>query len=192
MIFFSKEEKAFMAKYGIDESQIFDGRGKTKKECHDLAKVGGFDYYYARPCMNGGHRIKTRSGHCVVCNPANMTFQKRYNGSGALYVARSKNCTKVGVVDDISNLDHREYCLNMYEGYGGVADWKIVAWAQLGKNVGRSENKIHNALSNYSIRGSFYNYGEGNYREAQEMFSCTPEMAIDVINRLLKPKWIKR
>lgn len=192
MINFSEEERDFLARYHIAESRIFDGRGKTKKECHDMAKAGGFDFYYAGSCQNGGHRIKMRSGHCAVCNPANMTFQKRYSGSGALYVAKSKKFTKVGVVDNVSNLDHREYCLNMYAGYGDVADWKIIAWACLDKDVGRSENAIHGALSEYSVKGITYSYGDGDRREAQELFSCDPRVAISVIDKLLKPKWTKR
>ncbi len=191
MICFSADEKTFMAKYEIGESRIFDGRGMSKKECHDKAKAGGYDFYYAKPCMNGGHRIKTRSGHCAVCRPLNMTFQKRYNGGGALYVARSEKYTKVGVVDNVSNLDHREHCLNMYEGYGDTTGWEIIAWTHLEKNVGRSENKIHNALSKYSVKGITYNYGDGGRREAQELFSCSPQVTVAAIDNLLRPRWAK-
>ena len=188
----TEEEFNYIQNNGLTVLDIYDGRGKSKKECHDNAKKNDCRLYFGSPCLEGGHRIRTRSGHCAVCSPAALAFQERYNNSGLLYVASNNSYTKVGVVDNNINcpteaIHNREIRLNLDGGYGGMDGWEIRAWTPIAKNVGNIEHKVHNELTKYSVIKDYYYSGE--YREAQELFSCEPSVAIETINALVKPSW---
>lgn len=193
MYIFTKEEKDFMDKNGLTEEDIYDGRGESRKSCHDHAKANNCKYYFSSsPCRKSGHRIRTRCGHCAICNPGAIAFQDRHSGSGGIYVATNGDYTKVGVVDNnINNIEqaihNRELRLNIYGGYGSEDNWKIIAWAAVDQNVGMIEHAVHNMLSDYSVKAGYY-YGNG-YKEAQEMFSCDSGIAFEAIDSYLSPKW---
>ncbi len=178
----------YLKKNGLTELDIYDGRGKNRRECHDGAKINGCPYYYGNPCTNGGHRIKTRSGHCAICRPAAIAFQNRYNNSGILYVATTKAHTKIGVVDNNINcpeqaIRNREIRLNLDGGYGGKTGWKIIAWIPVKASVGFIEHIVHESLIKYSVEADYYYSGE--YRRAQELLSCNASVAIKAIKLLL-------
>ncbi|MDX0457915.1 hypothetical protein GOC90_31015 [Sinorhizobium medicae] len=40
------------------------------------------------PCGSGGHRLRTRHGHCVKCKPATLDSQAR-SALGNFYIAAS-------------------------------------------------------------------------------------------------------
>lgn len=95
-----------------------------------------------------GHRLKTRSGHCIQCNTSRIAFQRRSSNKGVIYVAICGDYCKVGVVDDNFNnaeeaIHQRELRLNLEGGYGGMTGWKIVAWTPINNEVGKLEERIH-------------------------------------------------
>ena len=64
----TKDEKEFISRHGIAPSDIYDGRGEIIKVYHDNAKKSGCSFVLANPCPYG-HRLKDRSGHCIICRP---------------------------------------------------------------------------------------------------------------------------
>ncbi len=82
------------------------------------------------------HTLKDKYGHCIQCGTHNLAFQKRFNESGFIYVAKSESLglIKIGTAKDIVQ---REYSLNNW-GYGGCSDWKIKFNRQCNKH-GRIE-----------------------------------------------------
>lgn len=71
----TKEEKAFIKQHGIDSSDIYGARGKIIKVYHEEAKMHGCSYVVANPCPYG-HRLKDRSGTCIVCKPLGIAFRR--------------------------------------------------------------------------------------------------------------------
>ena len=82
----TKDEKDFIEKYGISPSDIYDARGEIVKVYHDKAKALGCKFV-VNSCMYG-HRLKDRNGHCIVCHPKYITYQKRETNGGILYIAK--------------------------------------------------------------------------------------------------------
>ena len=98
----TKEEKEFIKHHGISLSEIYDARGKVTSVYHKEAKTLGC-LYVINSCMYG-HRLKTRSGHCIQCRPANIAFQKRYSEQTRLLLI---------MWDDIErNLAKKNICLH--------------------------------------------------------------------------------
>lgn len=183
----NKAEKRFMDEHGLGLDDFYDARGERKAEYHLNAKEEGCYYVINNYCLNG-HRLKTRSGgHCIVCRPSAMAFQKRYSKDGAIYIASNGQYCKVGVVDNNSfspkeTLAHRENSLNGEGGYGGVTGWKIVAWFMVDYDLGKKEDEIHDALSKYSVKREYYHDGE--YRSAKEVLTCSVNEAMGAVNSL--------
>ena len=179
----TEEEKAFIKKQGLSPSDFYDGRGETQKVYHDKARVLGCDFVIS--VGQCGHRLKTRSGGCIICNTANIAFQKRNSGKGKVYVAVSGKYTKVGVIDSTSQhlLDHREYQLNSEGGYGGRTGWQLVKSWSLGRNAGKIEDEAHKLLEKYKVEEN-YIYSGGK-RKAQEIFECSIQEAIDAVKKAI-------
>jgi hypothetical protein len=58
-----------------------------KQQMKGLGKLVAFGVY---PCAAKGHTLRTRAGHCIQCNTANLSYLKRMNESADVYVAWSK------------------------------------------------------------------------------------------------------
>lgn len=191
MIDFTNDELRFINENGLAEDDFYDGRCERKCEWHDNAKTNDCDFVVASKCRYG-HRLKTRAGHCIQCNPARIAFQKRNRRGGAIYVAATGDYCKVGVVDNnINNIEqaihNRELRLNLEGGYGGMTGWKIVAWAPVKDDLGKIEDDIHHQLSRFSIKRK-YTYS-GDMKTAQEVFKCDYDEAVDRIDEAIMPQW---
>lgn len=184
----NEEELRFMDRCGLGLDDFYDARGERKCEYHYNAKREGC-YYVINNYCQCGHRFKTRGGgHCIVCRPSAMAFEKRYSKDGAIYIASNGEYCKVGVVDNNSfspevTLAHRKNSLNGEGGYGGVTGWEIVAWFKVDCDLGRKEKRIHDALSKYSTQREYYH--DGDYRLAREVLKCSVDEAMNTIDRLL-------
>lgn len=170
-----KSEKSFMSEYGIYISDIYDGRGEGKKERHDNAKKAGC-YYVIGPECREGHRLRTRCGHCIVCNPQRANFQVRYSNGGALYLATCGNYKKIGIIECRTyslkkTLNNRQRSLNSEGGYGGMDNWKISHYFRVGNRIGEKEHKIQQSLSNKKVYLPYVHNGE--HRIAQELYKCS-------------------
>ena len=136
----TKGEKEFVSHHGIQPSDIYDGRGEIIRVYHDKAKERDRQFVIANPCPNG-HRLKDRHGHCIVCNPARISFTKRESDKGVVYIAYSGKYTKVGMIENNINskniaLNKREYRLNSEGGYAGREGWQNIKSWKLEKKCG--------------------------------------------------------
>jgi hypothetical protein len=177
------EEKAFIKEKGLSPSDFYDARGETQSVYHEKAKAMGCNFVV---CMGRcGHRLKTRSGHCIMCNTAYISFQKRNSGKGKVYIAFSGKYTKVGLISGTSKelLEHREYQLNSEGGYGSRTGWQLVKSWNLEKNAGKVEDEAHRLLQKYKANKSYIYSGEK--RDAQEIFECSIQEAIDAVKKAI-------
>ena len=173
----TKTQIKFLDQHNISINQVFDATGLSKVKYNELMKEGGFIVASGvSRCKKGNHSLKTRSGHCVICNPANLAFQMRHEISGDLYVlySSSKRLVKVGVAGDA---DERVISANK-QSYGDINDWKLKFSVRV-VNAGRGEKIIHDALAAYKKQRYFIK--DGIWVLAQEIFSCSAKHAIEVI-----------
>jgi len=174
----TENEITFLRYHGIRLSEVFDGRGMSTTNWKYRAKEGRYDFVLAGRCTKGGHRLKTRAGHCIQCRTSSIAFVRRENAIANVYLAAANNRTviKIGYA---SWIDAREETLRQ-QGYGGYWDWEILCWIKT-KNAGKVEREISNLFSDNRISG-FYTK-EYNLQEAVEMFSYDAEMAIEIFKK---------
>lgn len=120
----TKSQIKFLEQQNISTDQVFDATGLSRTEYSEQMRAGGFRVATGvTRCGYGNHSLRSRAGHCVMCNPANSEFQKRYEISGDLYVfySPSRRLVKVGVAGDA---EERVISANK-QAYGGIKDWKL-------------------------------------------------------------------
>jgi hypothetical protein len=182
----SKEEKQFIKQHGLALSEIYDARGLTSTVYHERAKELGC-LWVINSCYKG-HRLKTRSGHCIECDPKRIVYQRRYSESGILYIAIAGDHCKVGITENNYNdsnesIYHRSITLNMDDGYGNISGWKIVKYWEV-KNAGRIENEVHQLLAEYKEDDVEYWYS-GEWRTAKELFKCSQQTAETAVKKVI-------
>lgn len=183
----TRDEKDFIKHHGISPSDIYDARGMTTKEYHDKAKAHGCPFVI-NYCKYG-HRLKTRNGHCIVCHPDKIAFQKREINKGVIYIAYCGKYTKVGMIENNINskntaLNKREYTLNSEGGYAGRDDWQTIMSWQLDKYAGKVEREAHKLLEKYKVDKDYIYSGE--LRNAKELFECPIQTAIDAVKKAIE------
>lgn len=183
------EEKAFIKSQGLEVSDFFDARGMGgPKKYHDLAKAQGCRFVISNSC-NYGHRLKSRSGRCIMCNTANIAFQNRDSIEGTIYLAISGELCKIGVIDSKKNstafLERREYQINSEGGYGGRTEWRMFKKWSVTRNLGKVEHEAHKILECYKVDGKKYKYSN-EIREADELYKCSIQAAIDAVRKALE------
>lgn len=133
----------FVEKHGIAVASLFDASGMPTWQWKDRMRAEGKLFAFGVRCLRG-HSLKSRSGNCIRCNTANITFQLRASRPGFVYIARSAmtKLTKVGFsANDVQN---RVYIANL-EGYATATDWRVVEEV-FSIAAGRLEIEVHKAL----------------------------------------------
>ena len=182
----TNDEKEFIKHHGINPSDIYDARGEIVKVYHDKAKKQGCGFVLTSPY---GHRLKDRSGHCIVCRPFGIAIRKRESGTGVVYVAVNGKYTKVGMIENnIKDVDKainkREYRLNDEGGYGGRSGWTTVKTWQLDKNAGKVEREAQNLLEQYKVEKDYIHSGE--LHSTKELFECPIQTAINAVKQAME------
>lgn len=184
----TKEEKEFIKQYGISPSDIYDARGEYYKAYHDNAKEHGCHFVIYNNCQNG-HRLKTRSGNCIMCRPRYITFQKRETKGGIIYIAKCDRYCKVGIIESKRTsvealIKHREYQLNSEDGYGGFIGWKIPKYWIVDKNIGKVEREAHDLLNDYKFDSYYWHSAE--LTSTTELFKCSLKKAEEAVLKSLE------
>ena len=145
----TQEQLTFLLRYEIAPSRVFDATGHSRDEYQAIMEaLDMLIAYGVSPCRRAGHTLRTRAGHCIQCTPANLSYLRRYDEHGDVYVAESvaNSVTKVGtsrqVVERVRNLNDRRY--------GGCSDWVLVHQAAASR-AGRVEVAVHQKLSKYAV-----------------------------------------
>jgi len=185
------DELAFLKAQELNPKDVFDWRGIPSRLRRAAIAQAGAELALGATCKNG-HRLRTRSGHCVQCDTSKLAYQKRHRKNGYVYVAHSGSLqgVKVGFSTDDSA---REGKIN-FDAYGGASDWNVVFRIRAAEG-GRLEQETHVLLSRYR-RDVEYNK-DGSRQQARETFDCSPLRAVDAIldairsgNHAIKDHWI--
>lgn len=179
----------FFKKHNIHSSITIDGGGKgLTKEFKEFMREEGYYYAYnVNPCLKGGHTIRDRHSHCIVCAPSNIRFMQRPSEDGDVYIAGSRKgkFLKIGCT---SSYKKRDESLNRTK-YANEDDWEIL-YSFKTKEAGHFENLIHKSLKNYSTKDVIYEHG-GKIVVADELFKCSFDMALLTIYDLIEKNNIK-
>lgn len=175
-------EIKFFNLHRIDFSDTYDGRMQRTSSWKISATNGEYDFVLTsgRTC-NGGHRLKTRSGHCPQCKTSSIAFVRRENASAYVYLASAKKgkIVKIGFTSEIYS---REESLRK-ESYGGYSDWEIIGSFKT-KYAGKIEREISAIFSGNELYGDYIK-GD-SIVAATEMFKYKEGHALDIFIKYVK------
>lgn len=177
----TKEQIEFLKHHKIALKDTFDASSFSstavyQQRMKDDGKIVAFG---VTPCKNG-HQLRTRSGHCVQCDPKKITFIKRHVSHGIVYVSGSfrGKLIKVGFT---ANSVSRKESINRTK-YGGFDDWETLCSVEC-SGAGKVENKIITILEKYRYRKTYQH--DGKDQEAYELFSCAYETVMNAVKTAL-------
>ncbi|MBR0705400.1 GIY-YIG nuclease family protein [Bradyrhizobium liaoningense] len=173
---FTDEELYFLAHHLIAKDEVHDGRWQTKSRREWEAKEAGKAFILtSAPCRAQGHRLRTRAGHCIQCDPKKIAYIRRETQAGYVYIAGSLEgrVIKIGTTEDIDRRANRL----IVESYGGFSDWRVLlcAWVS---NAGRTEREILSRIPGERTAGVYFK--DGQAQTAVEMIRCSFSSALDV------------
>lgn len=178
-----------MKSQGFGPTDVYDGRSQRSAVWKARVRETGQTLVLGTPCEAAAHRLRTRSGHCAQCNPANIAYQNRHNSSGYVYIAGSvtRRVIKIGTA-----LDIEQRCKNLVnQCYGGITDWTILFFAEV-DNGGLVESFALRRLEGY--RFDFDYIKDGKRQRATEIlevnFSQALKAVVDAIGgRKVRKPW---
>lgn len=177
----TKDEIAFLKSQGLTVADVYDGRHQTSADWKAGVRAAGKIVVLGTSCSSQGHRLRTRSGHCAQCDSKKLSFQKRHNTEGYIYIAGSKSAKllKIGTCVDIEqrrrNLRH--------QGYGNISDWEMLFTAKVDAG-GKVEEDALARLSKFKVVRDYSK--DGKKQEAAEMLKAKFSIALAAVQETLK------
>ncbi|MDM1350931.1 GIY-YIG nuclease family protein [Myroides marinus] len=164
-----KVTDSFIKEHKIDEKLLFNANGLTVGKVKDQMKLEKKLFAFnTTPCKKGGHKLRDRYNHCIMCNTAYITFSKRTLEKGFIYIAGSLKLKMIKVGMTTEDLSVRLSKLNSRK-VGGVNDWCLLQSYYVEK-ANRIELDIHKVLEKYQLSGSKNGTDD---TESKELFCCS-------------------
>jgi hypothetical protein len=162
------DEVQFLRRHGFTADDVYDGRGESQETRRHAAKAAGKFFILGPPCRARGHRLRTRSHHCVQCDPKKIAFQRRYNSPGYVYIAGSQSgrVIKIGTASDITQ---RENQLRA-ESHAGLSDWEVLFFIKVSE-AGRVEYDASHRVDGKRLLRPYYK--DGMKQTAIEVLQCS-------------------
>jgi hypothetical protein len=181
---FTEEEISFLRSQSISVTDVYDGRRQSKSEREVFAKRERKLFVLAGPCRSGGHRLRTRAGHCIQCDTRKIAYIRRHELPGFIYIAGSKRgrVVKIGTAVDI---EQRERNLN-HHMYGGLNDWRIIFWVEVESGSGRIEKSALAKVAEFAVNKAYQK--DGATQIAAEILRCSYSTAFSAVKLALKGK----
>ena len=177
----TRDELEFLKGQGLTTVDVYDGRKQSSAAWKVGVRQAGKAVVLGTPCAAKGHRLRTRSGHCAQCDTAKLSYQKRHNTEGYVYIAGSKSARllKVGTCVDIEQ--RRRNLRN--QRYGNISDWEMLFTAKVDTG-GKVEGSALSLLSPYKVVRPYEK--DGKKQEAAEMLKTSFSIALAAIQETLK------
>lgn len=177
----SPDQIAFLYSHMIPRSKVFDATGLSRQQYQVHMKE--LDLYFAfgvTPCRVDKHELRSRPGHCIVCDTKNIAFMKRHYSDGHVYVAHSpmSGYVKIGTTGDAAE---RIYNINR-TGYAGATDWALKFSCKVLK-AGEIEWLAQKGVEHTQIFPSYIKDGFENV--CQEVFVCSVDEAIQSLKNAI-------
>jgi hypothetical protein len=182
----TSSEITFLANQHLNEDDLYDGRLESRSDYSINAKQLGKSVVIGSKCKLQGHRLRTRSGHCIQCHPSKIAYASRHSEAADLYIAGSytSKILKVGLT---KNIPKREQSL-INQSYGGLDDWQIICSIRI-PNAGAVESQVHAALQKYKIIK--YYIKDGLEQQAEELVEVSLRILLRELIACLKDAQIK-
>jgi hypothetical protein len=175
----SEEQREYLDQHNIPADIVFDATGLRRKDWQSQMKQLGLRFAFGvGPCKKGNHSLRSASGNCIQCEPANIAFTNRNYDDGHVYIAYSmeEELLKVGVAKSVKM---RINSLNNL-GYAGATDWKVLHSVKV-KRAGEVEFAIHADLAPYNESVTYLR--DGNPVDCREVFRCNIDMARHIFEK---------
>jgi T5orf172 domain len=173
---FTADELTFLKSQGIAVDDVLDARGKPQWAWKSEARHYDKQFILGSPCAIAGHRLRTRAGHCIQCDPAKIAYQRRHSSYQYVYIAGSlsSRVVKIGTAVDCAQ---RERQLQK-ERYGGIADWLILFRTKVA-DAGKIELEAHGLLRVFRDIRRYDKVGQSV--DAGEILRCSFDRALSVV-----------
>lgn len=149
--YLTAEEVRFLRQHNIELNVVADARRYAATGWDQAAREIGVHFAVGVECKRG-HRLRVRSGHCIVCKPASIKYALSHRKPGFVYIASTKSgrLHKVGSAVDV---DDRQSRLRR-DVYAGQSDWTIIAWFYCAE-AQKQEMSIQSKLQEYAVDASY-------------------------------------
>src|SRR5260370_29482108 len=84
-------ELSFLARHRLGPDDVFEARGVHQWLWMQQIKEENKTVALGSRCRSAGHRLRSRAGHCVQCDPKKLAFQARYRAEQYVYIAGSQS-----------------------------------------------------------------------------------------------------
>lgn len=161
------EQLEFLEHHGVPLSATFDADGMGPSDYGPLMSERGlWVAFNVTPCARQGHALRIRAGDCVQCRPSRLSYLRREDGWGFLYVAHSEasGLIKIGTTQQPTT---RLKALQ-YQAHAGVKDW-VLHTIKPSHRAGRAEHFLHSLLSDHRAVGRSY-VKDGRLVPCKEVF----------------------
>ncbi len=169
-------ELVFLTSQGLTDADVLDGRRMSKEQARLVAKDRDLAVVLGAACAKAGHRLRTRSGHCVQCDTAKLGYQKRHLEPKDLYIAFSRRAGLIKIGSS-NSVDVRINKIN-FEGVGGATDWKLI-FRIPAREGQRLETEVQALLSEHLMPTSYIK--DGRQRNSRECFKCSAAQALEAV-----------
>lgn len=167
---------AFLESQSLTVDDVYDARGQPFAVWKAKVRAAGKTVVLGTPCQKGGHRLRTRSGHCVQCDTSKLSYQHRHHSTGHIYIAGSLS-TKLLKIGTAIDIEQRRRNLRR-QAYGGICDWEMLFTAKV-QHGGKTENKALNRLNSFKVVRTYDK--DGSPQEAAELVKTSLTKAIDAV-----------
>jgi hypothetical protein len=183
----TKDQKVFLKEFDISLDEVFDAKYYSSSEWKSFVKNSHYKVVVGvTPCKDYGHVMRTKGGHCAICNPRNLRFQARHSEDNEVYVMHSPSTglTKVGIAECAYT---RQDSLNAM-GYGKISDWNVNYWSRIAV-AGKMEHLVYLKFKKYHYP---IQHDLENSSVANEIYNCPPKKIIKFIEEVVSEANLKR
>lgn len=177
----TQQHLAFLQRLGVPLDKVFNAEGMGPSVYGPkMRALGKWVAFNTSGCHRRHElRLKDRAGHCIQCHPQYISYQRRHDEDGIVYIAYSPclKLVKVGTTQRSDRVDQ----LNSYQ-YGGASDWRK-HHSYPCANAGKVESTAHNLLSQYKAEGQYFK--NGGDIDCGELFNCDVAKAVEAVERAL-------
>jgi hypothetical protein len=72
-------KQSFLRDQRIDFADVFDARSMSKRQRENHADETGQRFMIGTTCEKGGHRLRTKNGHCIQCDTSKIAHLLRFS-----------------------------------------------------------------------------------------------------------------
>ncbi|OAF16639.1 hypothetical protein AYJ54_37800 [Bradyrhizobium centrolobii] len=171
------DELAFLLRQGLGPDDVLDVRRMTRSYWFQEIKRLNKTIALGSACKKGGHRLRSRKGHCVQCDSSKIAFAGRHDLTQYLYIAGSLRARliKIGVCKDLRQRI-RQICT---ERHGDARDWEVIYAVEI-ERAGEIEERVLSRLGHFAIHSHYWK--NGSLQQSIELRRCSISQALEAMS----------